>query len=190
MNGDRTMRKWVNEWRSWAAVASCVGLVWPVWAQSADALPDTPPEARQALSVLLGAMVDAGAALPPRAGVTADSGAPARQRVMPRPGETLDRILRRTLSHLPIKDSVLRAAFVEINPDAFVNGSPHRLRAGVELLVPSPEDVRRIMLKDSGNAAAAPKPTPAPAPATTAAAPPSPMPLTSESDMRDWVRYP
>jgi len=170
------------------------------WAQTVT-LPETAPNTRQALEVLLGSLGETesvGTAKPatPGAGAPAPGAAPARQRVVVRPGETLAGVLRRTLSHLPIKESVLRAAFVEVNPDAFVNGSVHRLRAGAEMQVPSPEDVRRIMLRDAGSPAVLPNPARAavaPAPAASAPAPPEPAPAAADhpdADMRNWVRYP
>lgn len=166
------------------------------WAQTA-ALPETAPNTRQALEVLLGSLAETESVVPAKAATPgAGAPAPARQRVVVRPGETLAGVLRRTLSHLPIKESVLRAAFVEVNPDAFVNGSVHRLRAGAEMQVPSPEDVRRIMLRDAGSPAVLPNPVraaAAPAPAATAAPPTEPAQAAADhpdADMRNWVRYP
>ncbi len=162
---------------------------------SASSAPEVQSATRQALETLLGSLAQGESLIPPAAtpagaGATAaptQAAVPVRQRVQVRPGETLDRVLRRTLSHLPIKDSVLRAAFVEINPDAFVGGSPHRLRGGVELWVPSPEDVRRLILRDSAAPAAARPSAPAPAPSPDASA------TTAEftvPDTSDWVRFP
>ena len=122
--------------------------------------------------------------------------AQTRQRVVARAGETLDRVLRRTLSHLPIKDTVLRQAFVEVNPDVLTGSGAQRLKAGVELVVPNPEDVRRIMLREAGSsvAASAVKATPAADPPVPAPAPVAPAKSPSAEppgpDMRDWVRYP
>lgn len=191
-------------WRDMAAAgALCLVVAGGAWAQT-TALPPTPPNARQALEVLLGSLADTESVVPPKTAAVPATAAgatpvPVRQRVVVRPGETLDGVLRRTLSHLPIKESVLRAAFVDINPDAFVSGSVHRLRAGAEMQVPSPEDVRRIMLRDAGGTSpgAAPGPTPtAAAPAAVAPkTPAAPEPARAAADplvedMRDWVRYP
>lgn len=168
------------------AVAMCV--TWTVGSAQTDS--PAPTQARQALEVLLGSLADGEALVPPSAQAPSAPPAPVRQRVVVRAGETLDGVLRRTLSHLPIKDSVLRAAFVDVNPDAFVGGSVHRLRAGVELWVPSPEDVRRIMLRDSGGP---PPPIPLPtasAVASGASAEPAPAATPSAPDTRGWVRFP
>ena len=166
-----------------------------VWAQAAAGA-DSRAETRQALETLLGSLADGEALVgaKPVSGLGANPPTqPSRQRVVVRPGETLDAIVRRTLGHLPIKDAVLRNAFVEINPDAFVAGSVHRIRAGAELQVPSPEDVRRLIVRDSGAPsatsrsgtapAAIPNPSAAPPTANVAADPPG-------ADTRDWVRYP
>lgn len=184
------MRKMGGEWVFSVALACLFGLPGPAGAQSADAASEVPPEAKQALSVLLGSFAEGESVLSSKPRSQTAMPVPTRQRVTTRKGETLDGVLRRTLSHLPIKDTVLRAAFVDVNPDAFVNGSPHRLKAGVELFVPSPEDVRRIMLKDSGGVSVAAKPAPASASTATAAAPSPSEAVASEQDMRDWVRYP
>lgn len=174
----------------WAWIVSgCVASGW-VMAQTPEPAGVAPSQARQALEVLLGSLAD-GEAVVPGSRPSAPAPVPVRQRVVVRSGETLDGVLRRTLSHLPIKESVLRAAFVDVNPDAFVSGSVHRLRAGAELWVPSPEDVRRIMLRDSG----APSPMARPAPSAPAAAAPvagasAPATDAPVTDMRDWVRFP
>ena len=156
---------------SWTTrvVACAMWAVSPIglWAQPSAALPDARPEARQALEVLLGSLAEGEAVVPSKAVSPSNPVvANTRQRTVVRAGETLDAVVRRTLSHLPIKDTVLRAAFVELNPTAFVNGSVHRLRAGSELVVPSPEDVRRLMLRDAGVSPAQVAPATAPAAAT------------------------
>lgn len=168
------------------------------WSSSATAqgptLPEARPEARQALETLLGSLADGESVVQGRPSNPLP--AQTRQRVVARAGETLDRVLRRTLSHLPIKDTVLRQAFVEVNPDVLTGSGAQRLKAGVELMVPNPEDVRRIMLRESGSsvAASAVKATPAADPPVPAPAPVAPAKSPSAEppgpDMRDWVRYP
>ena len=51
-------------------------------------------------------------------------------------GDTLDRIIQTTLRNSPLKIELLRKAFVDLNPQAFVSGNVSRLRAGVVLQVP------------------------------------------------------
>ena len=179
---------------SWTTrvVACAMWAVSPIglWAQPSAALPDARPEARQALEVLLGSLAEGEAVVPSKAVSPSNPVvANTRQRTVVRTGETLDAVVRRTLSHLPIKDTVLRAAFVELNPTAFVNGSVHRLRAGSELVVPSPEDVRRLMLRDAGVSPAQVAPATAPA-AATAQSSARADPETEPPDTRHWIRYP
>lgn len=53
------------------------------------------------------------------------------------PGDTLGEIVE---SLLPADESMrqrLMRDIVELNPDAFIDGSPHRLRAGIRLWLPN-----------------------------------------------------
>lgn len=61
-------------------------------------------------------------------------------------GETLDRLIRRTLPDVPLHPDFLRKAFVSLNPQAFPSGSPNRMRAGAPLQVPSMAALRQMML--------------------------------------------
>lgn len=70
----------------------------------------------------------------------------ARQQVEVRRGDTLDRVIRRTLPDLGLKPEFVRAAFIELNPQAFVRGRSHQLRAGAPLIVPSQQDLRQRAL--------------------------------------------
>ena len=51
-------------------------------------------------------------------------------------GDTLDRVIQQTMADSPLKIELLRKAFVDGNPQAFVSGNVSRLRAGAVLQVP------------------------------------------------------
>ena len=56
-------------------------------------------------------------------------------------GDTLDRIINLTMPNSSIKRSFLRQAFVQANPRAFRSSNPNRLIAGVDIRLPTAEDV-------------------------------------------------
>lgn len=122
-----------------------------------------PPEAReeiilnnpanlQALKTLLGPELFQPAPQPVSVGMqtVATTAAPTaammagRQQVQVRPGETLDRILARTLGRTPFAPALVRKTVVDMNPTAFVGGSPHRLNAGATLVLPSLQDLQSV----------------------------------------------
>ena len=94
-------------------------------------------------------------------------------------GDTLDRIIQTTLRNSPLKIELLRKAFVEGNPQAFVSGNVSRLRAGAVLQVPDHTRLLRSTLLPLLDAADADALT-----ATGAAR------SSSASDRRSWVRFP
>jgi Tfp pilus assembly protein FimV len=127
-------------------------------APTADTAVILPPEAKeeiilnnpanlQALQTLLGPELmqaaATGGAAPSAMPVNAAMAA-GRQQVQVRPGETLDRILARTLGRLPVAAALVRKTVVDMNPTAFVNGSPHRLNAGATLVLPSLQDLQAV----------------------------------------------
>ena len=61
------------------------------------------------------------------------------------PGDTLDVIIEKTMSDIPIRKGILRRAFVETNKHAFPSDSPHRLLAGMYIKIPSVDDIRDII---------------------------------------------
>ncbi len=64
------------------------------------------------------------------------------------PGEYLDLIIERTLPNSPIRENILRRAFVKLNPNAFGgNGNPNYLFARQKLRIPTVEDLRTIIFK-------------------------------------------
>lgn len=64
-------------------------------------------------------------------------------------GEYLDLIIEKTLPNSPIRESLLRKAFVQLNPHAFGgNGNPNYLFARQKLKIPSVDDLRAIIFKE------------------------------------------
>lgn len=93
-------------------------------------------------------------------------------------GETLDRVIRRTLPHVPLQLDFLRKAFVSLNPQAFPTGSVHLMRAGSTLQVPSMAVLRQMLVQQN------------PATAAFFAPDPSAPGHHSAHDTRRWVRFP
>lgn len=60
-------------------------------------------------------------------------------------GETLDRVIRRTLPGQPFKDEFVRKAFVQLNPGSLDNRSTRVLPAGSTLQVPTPQDLMGML---------------------------------------------
>ncbi len=93
-------------------------------------------------------------------------------------GDTLDRIIQKTLSGSPLKIELLRKAFVDLNPQAFVSGNVSRLRAGVVLQVPDHAQLLRsttLPVLESAEAAAVLR---------------DGRPYNASNDRRSWVRFP
>jgi len=109
---------------------------------------------------------------------------PARSQVVVRAGESLDVVIRRNLKDSPFKDALLRRAFIELNPEAFVNANANRLRAGAVLMVPGPEDVLAVM--DERSLLGMGLPSEASQTLGTGARPGS----SSVEERRKWVRFP
>jgi len=83
-----------------------------------------------------------------------------------KPGDTLDKVIRQTMSDSPLKVELLRRAYIQQNPQAFVKTSPPILRAGVVLAVPNHDDLLRQYLRPRDGVTSDP------------------------NDRRNWVRYP
>ena len=60
-------------------------------------------------------------------------------------GDTLDRIINLTMPNSRIRRSFLRQAFVQANPRAFRSSNPNRLIAGVDIRLPTAEDVLALI---------------------------------------------
>ncbi|UFS56035.1 hypothetical protein LN050_09780 [Comamonadaceae bacterium M7527] len=131
-----------------AGLATCallaVGWVGQTHAQGVSIL------ANDALKALLGDQVD----LPPAdandaagstvvmGGAVASDGSRNTYRVQR--GETLDRIIRKTMPGSVLSMSVLRKAFTALNPHAFPRGTPHIILANAVLQVPTIDDLRAM----------------------------------------------
>ena len=160
-----------------------------------------PPEAKeeiilnnpanlQALQTLLGPELMQAAAnqsmQPMATGGAAPSAVPVnaamaagRQQVQVRPGETLDRILARVLGRTPFAPALVRKTVVDMNPTAFIGGSPHRLNAGATLVLPSLQDLQAVA--GGGTTGAALMHSPAGGAASHS---------HTADDRRNWIRYP
>lgn len=58
-------------------------------------------------------------------------------------GDTLDKVIRKTMPDSPLRIEILRNAFVQQNPQAFTKSPPRALMAGVVLNVPNHDDLLR-----------------------------------------------
>ena len=92
-------------------------------------------------------------------------------------GDTLDRVIQKNLSASPLKIELLRKAFLELNPQAFVNGNVARLQVGAVLQVPDHTQLLRATLMPLLEGAEA----------AAVAADGRPV---SASERRSWVRFP
>lgn len=61
-------------------------------------------------------------------------------------GETLDRLIRRTLPAIPLHPDLLRKAFVNANPQVFPKRAAHAMRSGTLLQVPNTDDLRQLLM--------------------------------------------
>ena len=93
----------------------------------------------------------------------------------PKPGESLDAVITKTMGDSPLKLAVLRAAFIQQNPAAFVEGKAPLLRKGAVLMVPDHNSLLLSLMP----------PVPVPVAAMESQAAPSP-----DEDRKRWVRYP
>lgn len=92
-------------------------------------------------------------------------------------GESLDRVIKKTLADSPLKIELVRQAFVQLNPQAFPDGRVARLKAGTVLQVPdSAQLLRQVLLPVLEGAEAA-------------AVARNGMPQAAD-DKRRWVRFP
>ena len=113
--------------------------------------------------------------------LTSAASAMAGSMVTVQRGETLDRVIRRALPDVPLHPDVLRKAFVSLNPQVFPSGSPHQMRSGAQLQVPSMPALRQMVLSQHPGAAALFHGAEEQAPQKAAPDP---------NDQRRWVRYP
>jgi Tfp pilus assembly protein FimV len=67
-------------------------------------------------------------------------------------GDTLDKVIRKTMPDSPLRADILRNAFVQQNPQAFTKSPPRALMVGQVLNVPNHDDLLRSYMV-SGSAA-------------------------------------
>lgn len=103
--------------------------------------------------------------------------APQARTYLPKPSETLDQVIARTLPASPLKIELLRQAFLAQNPQAIAPGKVPTLRKAMPLTVPDHDALRRQYL---GSAAPLPE-------ASTTPAPSAP---SSSEERRRWVQFP
>jgi hypothetical protein len=68
---------------------------------------------------------------------------PAARTYQVQTGDTLDKVIRKTMPDSPLKFEILRNAFVQQNPQAFTKAPPRALMAGAVLNVPNHDDLLR-----------------------------------------------
>ena len=68
---------------------------------------------------------------------------PAARTYQVQTGDTLDKVIRKTMPDSPFKFEILRNAFVQQNPQAFTKAPPRALMAGAVLNVPNHDDLLR-----------------------------------------------
>lgn len=68
-------------------------------------------------------------------------------------GDTLDKVIRKTMPDSPLRPDVLRNAFIQKNPQAFTKSTPRALMAGVVLNVPNHDELLRSFMAPSAQSA-------------------------------------
>ncbi len=61
-------------------------------------------------------------------------------------GDTLDKVIKKTMPDSPLRVDILRNAFVQQNPQAFTKSPPRALMAGAVLNVPNHDDLLRTYM--------------------------------------------
>ena len=61
-------------------------------------------------------------------------------------GDTLDKVIKKTMPESPLRVEILRNAYVQQNPQAFTKSPPRSLMAGVVLNVPNHDDLLRTFM--------------------------------------------
>jgi pilus assembly protein FimV len=89
-------------------------------------------------------------------------------------GESLDKVIQKTMADSPLRIELLRNAFIELNPQAFPGGQASRMRATELLNVPDAVQLLRavatpLLETEDASRAAAP---------------------ASAEQQRRWVRFP
>jgi Tfp pilus assembly protein FimV len=154
-----TMTRIDTPLRPFGRATALICLLAAVHAQGAQ---PAPPPSPAAASKAHSAPAPAAPALPPGS-------------YKPKPGESLDAVITKTLGDSPLKLAVLRAAFIQQNPAAFVEGKAPLLRKGAVLMVPDHNSLLLSLMP----------PVPIPVAAMESQAAPSP-----DEDRKRWVKYP
>jgi Tfp pilus assembly protein FimV len=94
-------------------------------------------------------------------------------------GDTLDRVIQKTMAGSPLKIEILRQAFADLNPQAFVNGKVARLKAGAVLQVPDHVQLLRATIMPVLGMTD-----------ISAASAEAQSSNTNASERRGWVRFP
>jgi hypothetical protein len=68
---------------------------------------------------------------------------PVRSTYLVVSGDTLDKVIKKTMPDSPLRVEILRNAFVQQNPQAFTKAPPRALMAGAVLNVPNHDDLLR-----------------------------------------------
>jgi pilus assembly protein FimV len=89
-------------------------------------------------------------------------------------GESLDKVIQKTMAESPLRIELLRNAFIELNPQAFPGGQASRMRSTEPLNVPDSVQLLRavatpLLETEDASRAAAP---------------------ASAEQQRRWVRFP
>lgn len=88
-------------------------------------------------------------------------------------GETLDKIIQKTMADSPLRIELLRKAFIQLNPQAFPGGQASRLRADQLLQVPDAMQLLRAVAMPLLDVTEASRAAP-----------------VSAQEQRRWVRFP
>ena len=91
-------------------------------------------------------------------------------------GDTADRVVKKAMADIPLKDELLRDAPIQANPKVFTAGKATRLKPGTQLALPDLRPMLREIL------------LPLLEPREAGAY--FPPPPTSVEERRRWVRYP
>lgn len=154
-----------------------------------------------ALAGALGAATLCGPAWAGAAPVLNLAGLKASHSYTPSVGESLERIVAKTMPNSPLRSDVLAQAFVALNPQAFGKSVPLRTLGSAALQVPNHNQLMHIALASASEPrqVSAPKATPAPAPVERreqwvrylgGAVVRARSDSTARTDTQSWVHYP
>ena len=181
-----------------ALVCACTALVsTPLCAKEANApASEATPTIDSALNTLFGetspGLVRSVTARAQGGGVQTtlpDDKASMPLRVVVKPGDTVDALLRRHMGESAFSQKFLREAAIRLNPAVFAKGNIHRLESGSTLLLPSEQTLVGLLLQKSSGAVSIPLGSGSESPAAQAPATAS-GPSTGMHTQKNWVRYP